>query len=186
MRLTVMRHSFTELNEQEKIQGRIDLPLSKNGILHASEMASKIDNLTFDIIASSPLIRALQTANIFAKHHHYHLPITIIQSLMERDFGMLDRVSVHESPPYVTGKKRIEGYEIDEDFLVRIQEGLDILYALHKDKHVLLFAHAHVIKAIMKLTLKEKISFSETKISHHDVVEFSMNPLLSFIKKTSY
>ena len=173
MILYAIRHSLTTLNEEKKIQGRIDLPLSEYGISHAHEIFSNI-SIHIDHILSSPLIRAHQTAMIAASYINMTNPITLIQDFVERDFGSLDLLPVSESKPVVRGEKYLDDYESDDFLLKRIQHGLDILLKHYHNHNVLLVCHAHVLKALLILSGEKNVNFADTIIMHDDLLQFEM------------
>ena len=69
MNLYIIRHGKTVWNEKRRTQGRVHNRLSKQGILFSSKVADELKDVKFDFIFSSPLLRAVQTANIINKHH---------------------------------------------------------------------------------------------------------------------
>jgi broad specificity phosphatase PhoE len=66
----LVRHGMTAYNEEDILQGRIDLPLSDKGKKETESLSEKLKNEHLDIIFHSPLKRAIQTAQIVNKHHH--------------------------------------------------------------------------------------------------------------------
>ncbi|MBE5906964.1 MAG: histidine phosphatase family protein [Lachnospiraceae bacterium] len=68
MKLTIVRHGVTEWNKTSKIQGQIDVPLNDYGreIAHITRSAYEKKHIHYDVIYSSPLIRAYETARILA------------------------------------------------------------------------------------------------------------------------
>lgn len=65
-----VRHGETEYNKQGRSQGRADIPLNKMGIFQAKQIAEKLKNINIDIIYSSPLSRAICTAQIINNYHN--------------------------------------------------------------------------------------------------------------------
>ena len=173
MILYAIRHSLTSLNEEKKIQGRIDLPLSEYGISHAHEIFSNL-TIQVDHILASPLIRAHQTAMIASSYLNYTNPITLIQEFVERDFGSLDLLPVSESKPFVRGETTLEDYESDDFLLNRIQQGLNIILNHYHESNTLLVCHAHVLKALLILSGEKNISFADTIIMHDDLLQFEI------------
>lgn len=59
-----MRHGQTDMNVAEMLQGQVDCPLNEVGINQAKEAGAKFRNagLEFDMVYSSPLSRAIDTA----------------------------------------------------------------------------------------------------------------------------
>jgi broad specificity phosphatase PhoE len=173
MILYAIRHSLTTLNEEKKIQGRIDLPLSVYGISHAHALFSEL-SIDVDEIFSSPLIRAHQTASIAAIYLKYEKPINLIQAFVERDFGSLDLLPVSESKPVVRGETFLTNYEDDASLLHRVQKGLQIIKTYYDHVNSLLICHAHVLKALLIISGEKNISFADTIIMHDDLLQFEI------------
>lgn len=62
--LYIVRHSETERNVQEVLNGQQDSELTKNGIEQAKALCREFENIYFDAIYSSDLKRAKKTADI--------------------------------------------------------------------------------------------------------------------------
>ena len=62
----IIRHGKTELNKSKVLQGRSNYPLTGEGVRQAEETAARLGDVTFAHVFSSPLIRAVQTAEIIA------------------------------------------------------------------------------------------------------------------------
>ena len=61
-RIVVIRHGQTEWNRVERFRGRMDVPLNEQGHRQAQAVASRLSSWHIDGLYSSPLARALQTA----------------------------------------------------------------------------------------------------------------------------
>ncbi len=85
MEIFVVRHGETEANKTGKLQGLTDSPLTENGARQASELAGKLSGTRFDVIFSSPLKRALDTAKIIAQE--VKTDIQIEENLKEICYG---------------------------------------------------------------------------------------------------
>lgn len=79
------RHGETDYNVEKRVQGWLDIPLNNNGIAQAHELAKKLLNVKFDCIYSSPLSRALKTAEIVCDKNP--TKIIIEDGLKERNLG---------------------------------------------------------------------------------------------------
>ena len=90
MEILLTRHGQTEWNVLRKVQGKVDIELNTTGIKQAEETAVKLKNTDIDIIISSPLKRAKQTADILNKEKN--LPIIIDDRISERDFGEFEGI----------------------------------------------------------------------------------------------
>jgi broad specificity phosphatase PhoE len=94
--LTLLRHGESEGNSAGVLQGQSDYPLTTAGHNQAQQLAShwKSSEMHFDLIISSPLQRALQTAEIISDY--LKSPIEIDQAWKERDFGRLQNTNMQE------------------------------------------------------------------------------------------
>ena len=63
-----IRHGETEWNLQNRTQGHLNSPLTERGITQAREAAEKLKDYKFDIVVSSHLGRAYETAKIISKN----------------------------------------------------------------------------------------------------------------------
>ena len=88
MSIYITRHGQTNWNIERRFQGRTDNKLNENGINQAHEVAEKLANEPLDLIICSPLIRAIQTAEIINKKRG--IPILFYETLLERDYGELE------------------------------------------------------------------------------------------------
>ena len=105
MILYVTRHGETDYNVQKRYTGSTDIPLNAKGIYQAEELANKLSDIKFDIIVSSPLLRAKQTAEIIQKS--YDVPIDIINEFSEINVGVYEGLTREEAQmkyPEVWGK----------------------------------------------------------------------------------
>jgi broad specificity phosphatase PhoE len=66
-RALLIRHGETEWNRVERFRGRVDIELNETGHLQAQAVAKRLRSFEADAIYSSPLKRALQTAQPIAQ-----------------------------------------------------------------------------------------------------------------------
>lgn len=67
MKLYITRHGETSWNAENRVLGRSDVPVNEKGRAQAMELAEKIESLSVDVIFTSPLSRAKDTAWIVAR-----------------------------------------------------------------------------------------------------------------------
>ena len=95
----IIRHGKTELNKAKVLQGRSDFPLNEEGIRQAEEAAARLGDVTFAHVYSSPLSRAVQTAEIVAPQ----IRPVIDERLIEMDYGPYEGTDLtHLSPELLT------------------------------------------------------------------------------------
>jgi 2,3-bisphosphoglycerate-dependent phosphoglycerate mutase len=101
--ITLLRHGESEGNSEGVLQGQADFALTPHGVQQAERLANswKISNVRFDLIISSPLLRASQTAEIVA--NALQAPVEFEPDWKERNMGELQgtklRDLVHQNPP---------------------------------------------------------------------------------------
>jgi broad specificity phosphatase PhoE len=86
-RITLLRHGLSEANKSDIVQGQLDFPLAEEGITQARLLAEYwwTHSEHFDLVVSSPLLRARQTAEIIAAQ--LSLMVELDPGLMERHMG---------------------------------------------------------------------------------------------------
>jgi broad specificity phosphatase PhoE len=89
-----VRHGVTDWNRQGRFQGLSDIPLNDEGISQAQAAARRLQDVPFDAIVSSPLIRAAKTAEIIASASGK--PVSVDADLIECDFGSFEGRSISE------------------------------------------------------------------------------------------
>jgi broad specificity phosphatase PhoE len=94
--ITLLRHGESEGNQSGLLQGQSDYPLTSIGVEQARALASYWKSLEtkFDLVISSPLVRASQTAEIIS--NCLKIPIEFDSLWMERNFGRLQGAGLQE------------------------------------------------------------------------------------------
>jgi broad specificity phosphatase PhoE len=90
-----LRHGATDWNRQGRFQGRTDVPLNSDGIAQAHAAARRLRSAPPDRIVSSPLIRAVKTAEVAATA--FARPVAIDDGIIECDFGSLEGQSISDA-----------------------------------------------------------------------------------------
>jgi probable phosphoglycerate mutase len=86
MRIIAIRHGETALNLENRLTGWVDDDLTAKGREQALAVANRLDE-EFELIVSSPLLRAANTAKAIAAKHP--CKILLDTKLRERNFGAL-------------------------------------------------------------------------------------------------
>lgn len=97
-----MRHGQSQANAQMIIAGSDDSPLSPIGVQQAEYAGDTIRQyFHFDLLVCSPLRRAIQTAQIVARHMDYAEDrILVLDDLRERDLGSIEGKDYSVAPHY--------------------------------------------------------------------------------------
>lgn len=94
MQLYVVRHGETAWNKEEVFRGRKDVPLNKTGQKQAQLTGQYFLNKGIARIFSSPLGRAIQTAEGISKATK--MPIEVIDELTDMNFGAWEGLTLRE------------------------------------------------------------------------------------------
>jgi broad specificity phosphatase PhoE len=82
-----LRHGETRYTVERRYAGTIDVPLSPAGRKAARLFAAKLAHIRYDVIVSSPLKRAMQTAHYFRRSG---VGIVATRLCAERNFGAIE------------------------------------------------------------------------------------------------
>jgi len=89
-----LRHGVTDWNLRGLFQGRTDIALNDEGIAQAHAAVRRLRSQPLDHVVASPLLRALQTAEIIASGSG--TPLAVDDGLIECDFGSFEGRSISE------------------------------------------------------------------------------------------
>ena len=147
MRLALIRHGQTDWNLRGLMQGRTDIPLNDTGRAQAEAAAARIDRAQWDLVVSSTLGRARETAAILAAG--LDLPVAgAYDDLVEQDFGAAEGTLVSEVPARWPDRE-FEGKEPDHEVGERGVRGLERIAADHAGARVLAVAHGTLIRHVL-------------------------------------
>lgn len=189
MKIFITRHGQTEWNALGKLQGRQDIKLNEVGKEQALTTGEKIKNEKIDIIITSPLKRAKETAEIINKQ--FNVEIVEDDRLMVRCYGDFEGITKVELK-----EKKIQYPEIDDacnylknidifnmetiqDLCARIYECLDEITTKYQDKNLLIVTHGSSSIPIkcyfMKYPLENLVDREKIKgLENCEVVEFEI------------
>ncbi|MBN1176495.1 MAG: histidine phosphatase family protein [Dehalococcoidales bacterium] len=83
--ILLVRHGETTLNAGEIFRGLVDVELNETGLRQAEALAEYLSGEKIDFVYSSPLKRAVKTAQAIARHHN--LEVNIVRNLIDIDYG---------------------------------------------------------------------------------------------------
>ncbi len=96
--VVLARHGFTYWNAQMKMQGQVNIPLNDEGRRQALKLRHELEGTRFDVCYSSPLSRAVETAQIALGDGD--VPIIKDERLLEHAYGLLEGHSYRHTPWY--------------------------------------------------------------------------------------
>ncbi len=138
----IVRHGQTNDNVAGRYSGRIDTPLNEKGLVQAKELHEKLKNIKFDVVISSPLQRAHQTANTICSNE-----IIDDERIIERDNGGLEgklKTEITEIIDFNDPNEKRYNIENIVDFRKRIYDFFSEIKEKYRGKNVLVVTHAGV------------------------------------------
>ena len=166
MKLYIIRHGETALNVNGVMQGRIDEPLNENGRNLAVLTGRGMKGIRFDACISSPLGRAVETAELVLRESGNDVPIRIDDRLLEMDFGEIDGRKITEmgdmSVLFFLDPFAFPGFpggETIRELCERTQPFLKELIAKDDGKTYLISTHGCAMRAMTNELMKDPSDF---------------------------
>ena len=145
----LLRHGQTDWNIDFRLQGITDIPLNETGLAQARIAAEVINAEDWDFIASSPLSRAKETAEIVAQQLGIS-EVAIEQLLLERSFGDAEGMT-HEEWKRDFPDGLPPGGESLDVLRARAELLLDRLLTVYRGTRVLTVSHGALIRKLVRM-----------------------------------
>lgn len=161
MVIYIIRHGETDWNTKRLLQGATDIPLNQNGIEVAELTAEGLKQVHFDLIFTSPLTRAKQTAEILRGSRD--IPVIEEERLREISFGPYEGLCCNREgynipdPAFLKFFERPGEYvppEGGESIAHLCERTTEFLMELvknpaYQEKTILLSGHGAVVKGLL-------------------------------------
>ncbi|MDR1621059.1 MAG: histidine phosphatase family protein [Synergistaceae bacterium] len=92
--ILLVRHGRTDWNDAHRFQGRTDIPLNAAGLAQAEKTAARLAAWPVDVIYTSPMTRARETATAIAARHGR--PPVVLDDLTEVNFGSWEGLFIED------------------------------------------------------------------------------------------
>ena len=177
MNLYVVRHGETIWNQEKRVQGITDISLTLEGIKNTEKLKDLVSTLNIDVVISSPLSRARETANILVDSK---LPINTDDRIKERDWGMNEGALIDEVDRWdcwdVVLNTKVQNIECIQDFMYRVSSFIEEIKEKYKEKNVLVVTHSAVIRVIhyMLGNIPEDGNLSRINIPNLRIIEYKI------------
>lgn len=160
--LYLARHGESELNVKKVYFGSTDCNLTEKGIYECKELKERLINTKFDVVISSNLKRALNSAEIVS--NKIQDDIVIYEDLNEIDFGKWEKMNYTE----IEKMYKLEWKNWINDwknyappqgesffyFYKRVKKCIEEILEKYKDNKILLVCHEGTLKLITVILLK--------------------------------
>jgi len=151
----VVRHGQTDWNKNGRLMGISDIPLNDAGKQQADNVARYLKTTHLDLVVTSPLKRAVQTAQAIQRYHA-NTPLKKLTGLHERNFGILEGKSYEAAsamyPQIVLGRMwqyprfRPPDGESLNDVSARSKRVIRYLLTHCEGKHIAIVTHGSFIR----------------------------------------
>lgn len=175
MKIYLIRHGQTDWNVQGRFQGREDIPLNEKGLEQAKVCGEVLQGTEFCAVISSPLKRALKTAEIIAEAVSVGEVIPD-EGITERDFSKISGMTVQEREAfYASGEP--DDKEPWEELCARMFATLKMYGEKYPDCNIVMVSHGASINAVLSVlsqgnTGTGKIFLKNTCIN---IIEYEAN-----------
>lgn len=140
------RHGETEWSSSGRHTSHTDLPLTPGGIAEARRLADALAGITFDVVLTSPLRRAAETAALVGFPDARRDP-----ALAEWDYGEYEGMTTAEireqAPGWAVWTHPAPGGETADHIAARADRVIQRLIAEATDR-ALVFSHAHFLRVV--------------------------------------
>ena len=151
--LILVRHGETDWNRDGIWQGHGDPTLNDLGRSQAAALAERLADVEIDVLYSSDLRRAMETAEIVGRA--LGLAVSPDSGLREIDIGSWSGLTRSQIAERYPGMERLDG-ETNEAFDTRVIDTVRRIATAHPRQRVLAITHGGVVRALDRHLLREE------------------------------
>jgi probable phosphomutase (TIGR03848 family) len=180
--LLLIRHATTASTGQ-RLGGRTETELDPQGRDQAKATAQRLADVPLRAVYSSPLPRAMETAEIVAEPHR--LPVLPVAGLVEIEYGRwtdrpLKPLFRNKLWPVIQQRPSLVRFpdgETIREAQVRAVDALEALVAKHRRTAIAAVTHADVIKAVVAFYLGQPLDlFQRLAVTPASVTVLALAP----------
>ena len=184
-RLYLVRHGETDWNAEGRLLSFTDAPLNARGRQQAESLASALAGVRWGRALSSPMVRALSSAQIILAAGTHAPMLEVDDRLREMDFGPYEGWSEAEleADPLAATRRRdgaqLPGIETTDEVATRASSFLASLAA--PSGNTLIVGHGRMLRLLLAVALGLPASFAESLRLRHcrpAILEPGNRPLL--------
>lgn len=198
MKLFLARHGLTEWNASQRFQGHSDGPLNNTGRQQARALSRRLAGEDFQVICSSDLQRAAQTAQVIAERQN--CPVVLEPRLREVSFGSWEGLTYAEIKQRDPGalaewaSNFLEVHPSDGETVTqltqRVSQVLQEIRQKYSGQKVLLVSHAGPLQVLVCLAMGFSPSlYWQFHIAQGSLSEITFHPagaILELLNDTSH
>lgn len=155
LELIFIRHGETDWNLGRRIMGDKPIPLNDTGKDQVACLSNYFKDVAIDVIYSSPVVRAAETAAILGKN--FNVPVIEAEKLTEIDYGDWVGMTFEEAKKlpafldyfYCPSRSKAPKGESMQDVFHRIVGFVEKMRKEEEGKRIVAVSHADVIKVAL-------------------------------------
>ena len=189
LRLVFVRHGLSSFNKKGIVQGRTDDSyLTKEGYFQAESAGKVLNEIDFEAIYSSPLIRAAETAKTIEKSLKKNYKINFDENLLEVNLERWSGLTINEikknyPDDYLNWKndpenlslknKENNNYQPIKDLYIQAKKFTDEIFSRYdnkNEKNILIIAHNAILRClILSLINRPQRGFRRLKLDNASI-----------------
>ena len=189
LRLVFVRHGLSSFNKKGIVQGRTDDSyLTKEGYFQAESAGNVLNEIDFEAIYSSPLIRAAETAKTIEKSLKKNYKINFDENLLEVNLERWSGLTINEikknyPDDYLNWKndpenlslknKENNNYQPIKDLYIQAKKFTDEIFSRYdnkNEKNILIIAHNAILRClILSLINRPQRGFRRLKLDNASI-----------------
>ena len=168
MLIYIIRHGETQANKDGLLQGWLDTDLNAYGIDLAVQTGQALKHIKFDVVFTSPLIRAVHTAQLLIENNENSAPIVVEERIKEVNMGSWqgmpiksEEISQEECALFFKDPWKFKGFPGGETIPALCERTQDFLRELATKEYgnVLVSTHGGALRAMLNCLYEDKEDF---------------------------
>ena len=152
----LFRHGQTDWNINFLLQGVTDIPMNSTGIAQVKTAARALQRSDWDLVLTSPLGRARETAEIIAEQLGFDA-IHQQDLLIERSFGEAEGLAYDQWKLKYSNLDEIPGGESKSKLTSRSELLLQNFASTHPGKRILAISHGALIRTVLAISSNNEL-----------------------------
>lgn len=156
-RLILVRHGQTQWNQEDRFRGRADISLDEKGMSQAEATAARLEHMGVSAIYSSPLRRAMQTAEPAARR--LRVETRPLPGVTDIDYGSWQGLTIPQAAEHDPGVfqqwqhspqlARFPGGESMEEARHRAAAAVASILPGHADQSIAVVSHVTICRLLI-------------------------------------
>ncbi|WP_067729639.1 histidine phosphatase family protein [Oceanobacillus damuensis] len=152
-KIGIVRHGVTHWNIEGRAQGSSDIPLNEEGLMQAERVAERLSKEEWDIVYTSDLTRAHQTAKAIAEK--MDIPLRLDSRLRELGGGLIEGTTEAERvSKWGTDWRELDlKMETEASVIERGKTFIDEITGKHTGERILIVSHGAFLKRLINVVV---------------------------------